>query len=63
MGKIVYVVMGNDFPDSVWDDLAKAEAHCVEKRKEGPFNPRGTPRIYWRTYDFYLNNERPETGE
>jgi hypothetical protein len=60
MVKVMYVVMGNDFPDAVFDKLEAAEAYCVEKRKEGPFNPSGSPRVYWRVYDFYLNNERPE---
>lgn len=54
---LVHVVMGNDFPDSVWSSLEKAEAHCAKKRKEGPFNPSGSSRIHWRVYDFNLDNE------
>lgn len=55
--KVMHVVMGNDFPEAVFDSLTAAEAFCIEKRKEGPFNPSGSNRIHWRVYDFKLNDE------
>lgn len=58
MGKMMHVVMGNDFPAAVFDDLAKAEAYCDQQRLKGPHTESGICRIHWRTYDFYLNNER-----
>lgn len=45
----VYVVMGNDYPDSVFDSEQAAERYCEEKRRA---HKRGEPRIYWRTYEF-----------
>jgi hypothetical protein len=51
---IVYVVMGNDYPQAVFKTLEAAEKCCEDKRKEGPFNPSGSSRIYWRVYDFKL---------
>lgn len=42
----VYVVMGNDFPDSVFADKITAERYCEEKRIDHE------PRIYWRVYEF-----------
>lgn len=52
----VYVVMGNDFPEAVFDNLPAAEAFCAEKRKEK--NADGQPsRIYWRAWLFRLRSE------
>jgi hypothetical protein len=52
----VTVVMGNDFPESVWEDSTKAEQYVLEKNaadKEEASNPRTRRRrIYWRTYRF-----------
>lgn len=45
----VYVVMGNDFPDSVFKEEKDAETYCDEKRKA---NKPGQRVIYWRVYDF-----------
>lgn len=55
--KTVYVVMGNDYPECVYDDEAKAEKFIEEEKKKlekkmgkkvGSFNQR----IYWRIYAF-----------
>lgn len=45
----VYVVMSNDFPDSVFDTEQAAERYCQEKRK---IREHGTPKIHWRVYEF-----------
>jgi hypothetical protein len=53
----VFVVMGNDFPDAVFDNEAAAENYCVGKRgnyKEGS----GIGRIYWRIYEFELQESK-----
>jgi hypothetical protein len=50
----VYVVMGNDFPDAVFDSEAAAEAYCETKRDE---KRPWTRTIYWRVYEFTLNPE------
>ena len=61
MVKVMTVVMGNDFPDAVFDTLAAAEAYCEKRREQ---DKKASPRrmIHWRTYDFYLNDERPKNG-
>lgn len=51
----VYVIMGNDFPECVFDTEEKAEAFCTERKKLDEAE-RKTPgygrRIYWRVYEF-----------
>lgn len=47
--KIVYVVMGNDFPEAVYADQDKAEAFLA---KERPKNKH----IYWRVYAFEVRS-------
>ena len=49
---VVHVVMGNDFPQAVFDTLEAAEAYCVLRRAEKRLDQR---HIYWRVYDFNLN--------
>lgn len=44
----VFVVMGNDFPDSVWDTEEAAEKYCEAQRNDKNYSPR----IYWRVYEF-----------
>lgn len=51
----VFVVMGNDFPDSVFDSEDAAEAACDSKRAERERSPTGHRAIYWRIYEFTLN--------
>lgn len=50
----VWVVMGNDFPDSVFDNSEAAERHCDSKRDGHETHAR---RIYWRVYKFQLRTE------
>lgn len=58
----VYVVMGNDYPDSVFNTEEAAEAYC-QKRKNEPGNKHdlgNSYRIYWRVYEFDLRREKAE---
>lgn len=50
----IFVIMGNDFPDRVFADEAKADAFCKEKMDEQRvgLKPYEHPRIYWRSYEF-----------
>lgn len=53
----VYVVMGNDFPDSVFRYEEAAERHVAERKKEdnrGSETGSSFPRVHWRTYEFEL---------
>jgi hypothetical protein len=56
----VYVVMGNDFPSSVWSTEALAEKE-VERQKRDDFrnntNRYPSPRIHWRVNEFVLDRE------
>lgn len=52
----VYVVMGNDFPDAVFDSQKKAEQFIEQKKKEDDkIKEKYYARIYWRAYEFELN--------
>jgi hypothetical protein len=53
----VWVIMGNDFPDAVFDSEEAAQRYCTTKMND-PANMRkhGTPRIYWRYYEFKLQS-------
>lgn len=60
----VFVVMGNDYPDAVFEEEYDAQYFCASKENEdrdnyksehghkGPGFARYVPRIYWRYYDF-----------
>lgn len=50
----VFVVMGNDFPESVFETEAAAEKYVEQKKAADPEHRKqyGGPRIYWRTYEF-----------
>jgi hypothetical protein len=55
----VWVVMGNDFPDSVFSNSADAASYvarmyALEKKKQKGFGPR----IYWRSYRFEVDGKR-----
>lgn len=47
----VAVVMGNDFPDAVFEKREDAEAYCDARRAE---NVPGYTCIHWRVYNFPL---------
>lgn len=49
----VWVVMSNDFPDSVWSDEARARDYIKVRNSE--WTPHQT-RIYWTVYEFEVNN-------
>ncbi len=51
---VVYVIMGNDFPECVFATQKEADAF-VEAKMKAPENRRehsNLPRIYWRSYEF-----------
>lgn len=50
----VFVVMGNDYPDSVWRNEKEAEEYCELKKSDKTTQTMGHARIYWRTYEFKL---------
>jgi hypothetical protein len=55
----VWVVMGNDYPDSVFDNVENAERY-VDRLKNEPGNKHthgGGYRIYWRVSEFELRRE------
>lgn len=54
----VWVVMGNDYPDAVFTTEAAAKAYCEEQKKKSLYPGTSTPRIYWRTYEFELRDEK-----
>lgn len=47
MAQTVYVVMGNDFPECVYDDEKKAEKFIAGEKKKDT-----SRRIHWRVYAF-----------
>jgi hypothetical protein len=49
--KNVFVVMGNDFPDSVWSNEQVADAYVIRNQSA----PNVGRKIYWRVYDFTLD--------
>lgn len=49
----VYVVMGNDFPDAVFDSEAAAEAYC-EIQRMADKRAAAAATVYWRVYEFEL---------
>lgn len=55
MGRKVFVIMRNDFPNAVVSSKDKAEdyveAHTIVDRALA----KGYPRIYWRWYEFELD--------
>ncbi len=47
----VYVVMGNDYPDRVYEIRRDAEEFCLEQNAK---NEKGKRPIYWCVYEFEL---------
>lgn len=55
--KMVYVVMGNDFPAAVYDTETLAAEHCKrELAKNDKRKADGYCAIHWRAYGFPLNH-------
>lgn len=53
----VWVVMGNDFPETVFDTEKSADDFVAEKKADpANTNQFGGRRIYWRSYEFELRH-------
>ena len=52
--QVVYVVMGNDYPDSVWATKDAALRYIQEQK--GTVGP-SRRLIYWREYEFTVREE------
>ena len=53
----VWVVMGNDYPDAVFDSHKGAMAHIESRAQEdSKFAKEMRPKIYWRAYEFELHS-------
>jgi hypothetical protein len=54
----VYVVMGNDFPETIFGTEKGAAEFVAEKKQredvEAKSRYRSRPMIYWRFYEFEL---------
>lgn len=50
----VYVVMGNDYPDSAFSSEEGADNRIVLKIAEDKKNTLRRTRIHWRWYEFEL---------
>ena len=53
----VWVVMSNDYPDSVFSNEEDAEAY-VECMSAGQRKVPSRSRIYWRCYEFKVEGRR-----
>lgn len=54
MGRKVFVIMGNDFPDSVVSSQKAADEY-IEARKAVDKAMKVGHRIYWRSYEFEID--------
>ena len=52
-----YVVMANDFPDSVFSSEKKAEAYCDNQRNNDKPKSVYSPRVYWRIHEFIIDEK------
>lgn len=50
----VWVLMGNDSPEAVYSDKAKADAEVERLKGEEAKKGRNQAKIYWRLYEFDL---------
>lgn len=56
----VYVIMGNDYPHSVYqseadaDDFVKVAETAEKEMEKRPVPQRERRRIHWRSYEFEL---------
>lgn len=53
---LVYVVMGNDYPDAVFSTRSEAMEYCDEMKAI-------TPKMYWRVIPFKLDETEVRKGE
>ncbi len=58
--KVVWVVMGNDFPDAVFATEALASQYVVQKKElDAKRVKEHYATIYWRSYAFTLQESLP----
>lgn len=55
MGRKVYVIMDNDFPDAVVSRESAAEEYVEARIAVDKAMKVGLPRIHWRWYEFELD--------
>lgn len=55
----VYVIQGNDFPESVVSDGQKAR-DLIHRRNTQERVQTGRSRIYWSVYPFELDEVKPD---
>jgi len=53
--QLVYVVMGNDYPGGVFSSKELAEDFMEAKKKQCAADKRYV-RIYWRAYEYVLDD-------
>jgi len=52
----VYVVMGNDYPGGVFSSKELADSFINNKKAECANKRYPLPRIYWRAYEYILDD-------
>jgi hypothetical protein len=55
--KHVWVIMGNDYPEAVFDNEEAAEQDVEARKKLDKIEHRGMTKIYWRAYKFTLQSD------
>jgi hypothetical protein len=63
MAQKMFVIMGNDYPAGICSTEAEAEKYIETKKSDTKDQAFHAPRIYWRHYDFWLDQEPPAEGE
>lgn len=61
MATKVFVIMGNDFPDAVFSQEPDAAAYVARLNSTAAI--QGYARIYWRHYEFPLDDKRAAGGD
>ncbi len=61
---MVYVIMGNDYPEAVFTDIVQAQAFADRRRDEDrPITGRTASRVYWRVTPFELDHYATEESD
>jgi hypothetical protein len=59
--KHVWVIMGNDYPEAVFDNEADAEKDVAARKKLDEISRQNmvgySSKIYWRAYKFVLQSD------
>lgn len=60
----VYVIMSNDYPDSVFGNRAEADAYCILKTSANinAMIKREERKVYWRVYPFEVQGAAPSAA-